>query len=166
MKRSAVISDCGQFRYSLTRRWWNLSPLLFVMLNPSTADALEDDPTIRRCITFAKEHTFGGIEVVNLFAYRATDPADLRRAGWPVGPDNDRHIATAVARAGGVCVAWGAVPAADDRIQVVAPLLRAAGHELQCLRITRTGYPGHPLYLPRTSRLQRYDLPEIDEAMS
>lgn len=164
MKRDAFISECGRFRYSLTREWGVGLRLLFVMLNPSTADALEDDATIRRCISFAKAENFGAIEVVNLFAYRARDPADLRREGYPVGPDNDFHIQMAAALAHRVCVAWGAVPAADDRIQVVMPLLRSAGHEPACLHITRSGYPGHPLYLAGAKRLLPYDSAAIDAA--
>lgn len=167
MNRDAIISECGKFRYLLSRTWnTDLQPLLFVMLNPSTADARVDDATIRRCVNFARAHgRFGGIEVVNLFAYRATDPTDLRRAGLPVGPENDAHISAAAARAGAVCAAWGATKDADDRIQVVGPLLRRAGHELLCLHITRSGYPGHPLYLASSKRLQPYSLAAIEHAM-
>jgi hypothetical protein len=159
MHRDATISDCGRFRYLLSRTWnADLPPLLFVMLNPSTADALEDDATIRRCVNFARaEGRFGGIEVVNLFAFRATDPADLRRAGWPVGPDNDAHIVAAALRASAVCVAWGAVKEAEERVQVVMPNIRAAGHAPQCLHVTRSGFPGHPLYLASSKRLQPFD---------
>jgi len=101
-ERTATLSPCGRYRYRLGRRWaqHRLSlPLLFVMLNPSTADAEQDDATIRRCTTFAVAHGFDAMEVVNLFAFRATDPADLWRAADPVGPDADRHIAEAAARA-------------------------------------------------------------------
>lgn len=167
MKRGAILSDCGRFRYALTRLWDEALPvLLFVMLNPSTADALIDDATIRRCMAFAQAHGYGGVEVVNLFAYRATAPADLRRAAYPVGPANDEHIAAAAARAGDVCVAWGACDAVDARAQVVMPLLRAAGHEPLCLHITRSGYPGHPLYLPAASRLRPFTLEAIEDAMA
>jgi hypothetical protein len=167
MRRAAFISDCGKFRYSLFRLWDDTLPiLLIVMLNPSTADAYLDDPTIRRCISFAKAHGYGAVEVVNLFAFRATNPADLRRAGYPVGPDNDEHITLAARRAGAVCVAWGANAAVDDRVQVVMPLLRAAGHEPLCLHITRSGYPGHPLYLASATRLRPYDCAAIEAAMT
>lgn len=165
MKREAIISDCGRFRYSLTRTWGDGLRLLFVMLNPSTADALQDDATIRRCIRFAQAEHFGSLEVVNLFAYRARDPADLRREGYPVGPDNDFYIQAAACQAHRVCVAWGAVAEADDRIQVVMPLLRRAGREPECLHITRSGYPGHPLYLASAKRLLPYDFAAIDAAM-
>lgn len=166
-QRAAVLSDCGRFRYLLSRVWDPRLPvLLFVMLNPSTADALQDDATIRRCVSFAMAHGYGGIEVVNLFAYRATAPADLRRAGYPVGAANDEHIAAAAARAGDVCVAWGASDAVDARAQVVMPILRAAGHEPLCLHITRSCYPGHPLYLPATSQLRPFTLQAVDDAMN
>lgn len=166
MIRTAIISDCGRFRYLLSRTWDNALPvLLFVMLNPSTADALADDATIRRCSAFGRAHGFGGIEVVNLFAFRATAPADLRRAGWPIGPENDTHIAAAAARAQVVCVAWGAVKEANERVQVVMPILRRAGRLPHCLHVTRSGYPGHPLYLASLKRLHEYDEAAIYAAM-
>jgi hypothetical protein len=166
MKRDAFISICGKFRYSLLREWDALGPkLLFVMLNPSTADAAVDDPTIRRCISFAQAEGFGSLEVVNLFAYRATDPAELRRAGYPVGPDADWFIEIAATQAEKVCLAYGSVPAADERIQQVLPILRRAGREPQCLHITKSGYPGHPLYLASAKRLRPYDPAAINSAM-
>lgn len=164
-QRDAALSECGRFRYRLGRRWGDGGELLFVMLNPSTADAELDDPTIRRCARFALAAGFGGMQVVNLFAYRATDPRDLARAGWPVGPDNDSHIAAAACAADAVCVAWGAIDPrspCDARVQDVMPRLRRAGHEPQCLHITRGGYPGHPLYLPSTCRLMPYSLESIE----
>ena len=159
--RSAGLSECGRFRYWLRRSWSEGPWLLFVMLNPSTADAQVDDATIRRCVTFAHAHGFGCMEVVNLFAYRATDPQDLARNGWQVGPDNDHQISIAARVADAICVAWGAVGdrgPASDRVQVVAPILRAAGKPLQCLKLTRSGFPQHPLYLPSNCRLQPWDL--------
>jgi hypothetical protein len=168
VNRRAIVSPCGRYRYWLGRTWSAAKPLLFVMLNPSTADAEQDDPTIRRCIRFGEAMGFGGIEVVNLFAFRATQPKAMALAGFPVGPDNDEHIRAAAASAGAVCAAWGAVGtrnAAEARVQVVAPLIRAAGHELQCLQITRSGYPQHPLYLSSSCRLKPYTLPAIADAM-
>jgi len=166
--RHAVISEGGTFRYWLSRRWSAGPVLLFVMLNPSTADASVDDATIRRCATFAHVHGFGGLEVVNLFAFRATQPAELARLGWQVGPENDEHIDVAARNAGAICVAWGAIGdrgPACDRVQVVAPILRAAGKPLQCLQVTRSGFPQHPLYLPAACRLQVWDHASIEEAM-
>lgn len=168
-QRDVALSECGRFRYRLSRVWGEGPQLLFVMLNPSTADAEVDDATIRRCVTFAHAGGFYSLQVVNLFAYRATDPEDLRRAGWPVGGDNDSHIAAAACAAAAVCVAWGAIGEhgpASDRVQQVMPRLIRAGHTPQCLNITRRGYPQHPLYLPSTCRLRPYDLTAIEAAMA
>jgi hypothetical protein len=164
VKKHAVISDCGKFRYRLWRKWAEGSPLLFVMLNPSTADAEEDDPTIRRCLKFAQAHAFGELEVVNLFAYRATDPADLKAAGYPVGPDNDAYIAAAVADSAAVCVAWGSHAAGLVRPGIVLQQLVALGVKPQCLRITRSGYPQHPLMLPSSCRLMPFTEQEVNTA--
>lgn len=168
-QRDAIISRCGCFRYWLMRRWAPGPRLLFVMLNPSTADAEVDDATIRRCTTFAAAHDFASLAVVNLFAYRATDPADLKRAGWPVGPDADHYIASAADGADAICVAWGAVGdhgPANDRVQQVMPILAASGKPVQCLRITRSGFPAHPLYLPGDCRLIPFTLDAVQAAMA
>jgi hypothetical protein len=165
MLKTAVISDCGRFRYRLGRRWADGEVLPFVMLNPSVASAEVDDPTVRRCVKFAQAHGFAALEVVNLFAFRATDPKDLRAAGYLAGPDNDTHIAAAASECAAICVAWGANVAGLERPQVVLPLLRATGKPLQCLRITRSGYPQHPLMLPSSCRLTPFDLEAIQEAM-
>jgi len=170
MNRGAIISPCGKFRYALWRQWSEGGrTLLFVMLNPSTADADVDDATIRRCIGFGQRHGFGGIEVVNLFAYRASDPKDLRRAGWPVGAENDRWIVSSAEQAlesgGAVCLAWGAGAAELERPQVVLPLLRRAGVEPMCLGITRSGYPRHPLYVAGDTPLVPFSLETIGAAM-
>jgi hypothetical protein len=119
------------------------------MLNPSTADAARDDPTVRRCIGFARSWGYGGLEVVNLFAYRATDPRALRRAADPVGPANRRHIAAAIANARLVIAAWGADATAGD---AAARLRALSRRELRCLGLTRSGAPRHPLYVRATAR--------------
>ena len=165
MMRGATLSECGAYRYRLWRKWGCGSPLLFVMLNPSTADADVDDATIRRCVGFADREGFGELGVVNLYAYRATAPKDLKRAGYPVGPDNDQHIADAAREAAAVCVAWGSNVAGLERPQIVLPLLRWLGVEPKCLRITRTGYPQHPLMLPSSCMLQPFDEEAIHNAM-
>lgn len=157
MQRWARVSACGQFRYTLGRRWDAAKPaLLFVMLNPSTADADNDDPTIRRCIGFAKAEGFGAIEVVNLFAFRATKPADLRKAGYPVGPANDHAILDALSRCSAACLAWGANAAGLVRPKEVVSMLRYAGRPLRCLGLTGGGEPSHPLMLPSANRLAPY----------
>jgi hypothetical protein len=148
----ASMSACGAFRYRLWRQWDEGKPrVLFVMLNPSTADGTLDDPTIRKCLGFAKRLGYGGIEVVNLFAFRATDPGDLSAAGWPVGPDNDTHIRTACGSVGGVICAWGSnvdrSPAAKDRAAAVRSLLHEVWGRCEALAHTKSGQPSHPLML-------------------
>ena len=104
----AVISDCERYRYRLTRRWDDGPTCTFIMLNPSTADARKDDPTIRRCIGFARREGCAALLVINCFAFRATKPADLFAAEDPIGPENDRHIMAASLDADGqVIAAWG-----------------------------------------------------------
>ena len=146
-----MFDDSGRYRYQLGRRWAAGGPVVaFVMLNPSTADAERDDPTIRRCAGFARRWGFAAMTVVNLFALRATDPARLRRARDPVGPANDGHIAAAAAGADAVVLAWGAHGDLRGRDRDVLALL--AGVRPACLGVTRGGQPRHPLYLPRATR--------------
>jgi hypothetical protein len=169
--RGATISDCGKFRYHLWRRWQpEFPPLMLVMLNPSTADGQAEDATIRRCVSFAVAAGFGSIEVVNLFAYRATDPRELHRAGYPVGPNNDHWIRTVaksvkLASDGAICLAWGAHAAGLERPQVVLPMLREIDPDLWCLRITRSGYPQHPLMLPSSCRPIPFTIEAVQMAM-
>ena len=165
MLTSATISPCGTYRYRLGRRWADGPTLLYVMLNPSTADASVDDPTIRRCIGFGRSHAFGAIEVVNLYAFRATKPADLRRHCWPVGPDNDMHIEAALQASDRVCVAWGANAGDSARPGVVLPLIWRAGRAPMCLSVTKGGHPSHPLMLASGCTLRPFNLELIDEAM-
>lgn len=148
MTGGATFSRDRRYRYRLWRRWDRARPVVvFVMLNPSTADARHDDPTIRRCIGFARRWGYGGIEVVNLFGYRATDPRALRIVRDPVGPGNWRHIRRALRQAALVILAWGA-HAHGDRLTRVA--------RAQCLGLTRAGQPRHPLYLRRDVRPEPY----------
>lgn len=152
MVRTALMSPCGLFRLSLTRTWdASLPRLVFIMLNPSKANASIDDPTVRRCIGFAQALGYGSIEIVNLYAYRATNPIDLKKAGFPVGEGNDAAIVRAVARAGAVVCAWGANARALPRAAEVLDLI-----ELWCtpqaLAWTADGIPKHPLYLPGNLR--------------
>jgi len=144
----AVISPCGLYRYRLTRTWdRELRPAAFVMLNPSTADATVDDPTIRRCVGFAKREGCGGIVVVNLFALRSTDPAGLLAAADPVGPDNDRHIREAAEQCHPVIAAWGAHGDHDLRNLHVRDMLGEISVGVMCLGTTKGGHPRHPLYV-------------------
>jgi hypothetical protein len=158
----AKISDDGLYRYTLGRRWsQDLSDgaAVFVMLNPSTADAAVDDPTIRRCIGFAKALGYGGLHVVNLYAFRATKPADLWRAADPIGPDNDEHLREtfkAAAREGRAVIAAWSANAQPLRAEFVGALARAAGVTLQALGFTKDGAPRHPLYLRADAEPQTY----------
>lgn len=148
---SAVISACGLYRYLLQREWLGgYGRALFVMLNPSTADATQDDPTIRRCIGFAKAWGCAGLEVVNLYAYRATKPADMLAAGDPIGPANDSHIRAAAHRAKVIVAAWGA-NAARDRSVAVRSLL--SDHTMHALGLTKDGHPRHPLFVRGDAQL-------------
>lgn len=149
---SAVISACGKYRYKLTR-WWSADAdgdhAVFIMLNPSTADATNDDPTIRRCIGFAQAWGCTSTTVVNLFAFRSTDPNALSAAIDPVGPMNDGYILDAVKDSKFVVCAWGAHKSAVSRASHVLNLLRANSVDPKCLRMTKSGFPSHPLYLPK-----------------
>ncbi len=124
--------------------------MLFIMLNPSTADGEADDPTIRKCVGFARRQGFGGIEVVNLYAYRATDPADLKRAGYPIGPHNNLAINAALAHSGYAFCAWGANAKGHRRAREVYDLVVASGAAPCALRVNGDGTPAHPLMLPYT----------------
>jgi hypothetical protein len=155
---AAEISACGLYRYRLTRTWNGaLRPAAFIMLNPSVADAERDDPTIRRCVRFAEAWGCGGIVVVNLFAYRATDPKQLFKVfynpatvpgnGDPIGPENDRHIRQAVEQCHPVVAAWGNHGVMMLRDEQVRRLLSDAGVSACCLGLTKGGHPRHPLYV-------------------
>lgn len=168
MLRSAEISRDGRYRYSLHRDWcrpfqrprW----VTFVMLNPSTADAESDDPTIRRCVSFARAMFGTGLVVVNLYAYRATDPTELKTAEDPVGPQNDCRLATFFDLAARydfpIIAAWGA-RAESARVASVMGLPGA--ERLQALRTTKQGAPAHPLYLPSASTPTPW-APQLEEA--
>lgn len=152
MTGTAVLSDCGVYRYRLERPLdpAGRGPIVFVMLNPSTADAELDDPTIRRCRGFANREAATRLVVVNLFAYRATKPADLELAADPVGPLNDAHLLAALdeTRAGGrVVAAWGAQPRARAHGLAFRAMAADLGVELYALGLTADGSPRHPLYV-------------------
>ncbi len=150
----AVFSPDLAYRYLLWRRVRQVEPreaaLLFVMLNPSTADGEQDDPTIRRCLGYARTLGYGWLEVVNLFAWRATDPRDLARAELDhdvIGPDNDAHILAAARRADHVICAWGVGRERWYRGRQVTALLRGIGADLHALAVNARSEPRHPLML-------------------
>lgn len=148
--RGAEISNCRRFRYRLWRVWDAARPcVLFVMLNPSTADADDDDSTIRRCIGFASRWGFGGMEVVNLYAWRETDSTALKKVRHcdPVGPDNDAYLWGGLMRCPQIVCAWGAHDLVDQRAAEVLDLIRRAGAVPMCLGVSKVGHPLHPLYL-------------------
>lgn len=149
----AVVSDDGLHRYELGRGWDVTLPLLaWVMLNPSTADHTQDDPTIRRCIGFAKTCGFGGIVVWNLYAYRATSPHALQRAirehgeDYAIGKDNAGYLASARHQKR-VVLGWGAWGDLNGRGDAVRDELLSVGVKAVHLGLTASGQPRHPLYL-------------------
>jgi len=152
-ERGADISDCGFYRYRLWRIWGDRPLACFVMLNPSTADADVDDATIRRCVGFARSWGCGGVMVVNLFAYRATNPKNLVESVDPVGPSNDAFLAAEVAACNPVVLGWGGHGAKVPRR--VEDVLKLIPRPRWCLGITRTGQPKHPLYIPGDTPLMK-----------
>ncbi|MFG0284197.1 MAG: DUF1643 domain-containing protein [Phycisphaerales bacterium JB039] len=148
--RTATLSPCRRWRYALGRRWGEGPPVVFIGLNPSTADETVDDPTCRRAMGFARAWGFGACAMVNLFALRTTDPRVLRRAADPVGPEADGWILRAVDGAPLVIAAWGAHGALRGRAGQVLDLL--GDRRLHCLGRTKSGQPRHILYLRADAR--------------
>ena len=148
MKKGAVIDKTGFYRYSLWREWdIDKSKIVFIMLNPSKADASMDDPTLRRCISFAKSWDYGSLIVVNLFAFRTASPLELKKVDDPVGKQNDRYLKKAIKSADQVVVAWGNNGKLMQRDRLVLELLSKHNIQPHCLGITKSGYPRHPLYV-------------------
>jgi len=145
---TAVLSPCGTYRYRLVRRWAEGPTCGFVMLNPSTADAEKDDPTIRRCLAFARREDCGGLIVVNLFALRSTSPAALYSHPYPHGPAEVAETSQAIAEMDGPAIcAWGAHAAAVSQASLMLDMIRANGKVPMCLGKTKDGHPRHPLYV-------------------
>lgn len=144
----AEYSDCERYRYSLTRVWDETGRrAAFVMLNPSTATEIQNDPTVERCERRARTLGFGAFQVTNIFAWRDTDPRAMRTAADPVGPENDRAILAAFGWADQVICAWGTHGAHLNRGAAVEAMLRATGKQLFTLGLTQAGHPKHPLYI-------------------
>ncbi len=148
-ERGAIFSPCRRYRYRLWRRWDEGDACAFVMLNPSTADEISNDPTIERCERRAKDWGYGRLDVVNLFALRSTDPKALYAATDPVGPDNFEHIVSAVCESAITVLAWGAHgkhcgmgPNMMLRMKQFYP------DKARVLKLNKDGSPAHPLYLP------------------
>ena len=143
-RSDAFISRCGTYRYALWRRWAPGPQVLFVMLNPSTADQQQDDPTIRRCIGFAASWGYGAVAVGNLFAFRTPSPTLLKRAARPIGRANDLWLQRLAAESSRMIAGWGNEGSFLGRDQQVRALLQP----LHALALTQQGQPRHPLYLP------------------
>lgn len=150
---TAVYSDCEKYRYLLTREWDPMRPrALFVMLNPSTATEVQNDPTVERCERRARTLGFGAFRVTNIFAWRATDPRDMKAAADPVGPENNAAILDSATNWIGsdtdrIVCAWGTHGAHLDQGAHVAGLLRGTDRALFVLGVTKAGHPQHPLYI-------------------
>ena len=146
--KDAHITRCGKFRYWLVRKW---NPgenyICWIMLNPSTTDASKDDPTIKRCITFSKKWGFDGLYVVNLYAYRATDPKELKKAGFPKGEFNDFFVKFIASICKKVVCAWGNHGQYKNRYYEILKLLLPHSVKVYSLGYTKTKQPKHPLYV-------------------
>jgi len=154
--KGAVLSKNRLYRYVLWREWdVKKESCVFIALNPSTADENEDDPTLRRCVKFAKDWGFGKCIIVNLFAYRATNPNELKNQDKPIGYKNNHHIKTQAANAGMVVTAWGNHGSFLKRDEKVKKLLRSI--PLKCFKLTAKGQPAHPLYQPKEISLIDYE---------
>ena len=151
MQRLAEFSPCQRYRYRLSRQWARGARVTFIMLNPSTADAEKDDPTIRRCIGFAQREGFGRLDVVNLFAGRATRPEDLFAMPDPIGPENISVLIKQFRSRGAVIAAWGAHPKAQ--IAYLAMIQSVRFPSMLCLGKAKAGAPRHPLYVSKTQAL-------------
>lgn len=149
----ALYSPCEKYRYSLTREWdSDGGKVLFIMLNPSTATEVQNDPTVERCERRARTLGFGAFRVTNIFAWRDTDPKKMRAAIDPVGPENDAQIQLGCEWADQVVCGWGTHGAHLDRGVRVRELLQATGMPLQHLGLTKGGHPKHPLYIAYAHR--------------
>jgi hypothetical protein len=164
--RRTTLSPDRLYRYTLWREWVTSGDLLshetalqkssyamFVGLNPSTADETKDDPTIRKCIGFAKRWGYGALCMTNLFAFRATDPRQMKGHPKPIGDDNDRWLVACAREAGIIVAAWGVNGEHMGRDEEVLKLLDG----VECLRTTKAGHPEHPLYVPYEVTTKPYE---------
>ena len=165
---NAIISECGKYRYALHRQLGmeNRKSCLFIMLNPSTADGSQDDPTIRRCVGFAKSWGCDRLFVANLFAWRATDPKELRKNGVGggdiFGPENKDWIEALCdvvthrdEERGPIVCAWGPKGRYLRQDEQVKGWLEET-YALQCLGRSKDGSPRHPLFMPKAVQLERF----------
>ena len=144
IERTAILSADGVYRYRLARRWSGGEQVTFVMLNPSTADHAADDPTLKKIMKLSRAWGYGGLQVVNLYAFRSPHPRDLWTATDPVGPENNEHLRTAAAEGGLIVAAWGNNARPERLAEVLA---FSVFDQLHCLAINAGGQPKHPLYV-------------------
>jgi hypothetical protein len=155
-RKGAIFDDTNRYRYKLWRSWDTNKPTIaFIMLNPSTADESENDPTIRRCLGYAKDWGYGRLVVGNLFAYRTSDPSNLRNCEDPVGPENDQYLHEICETADMVICAWGVGGDLYNREQEVTNKLN---FDLYALDTTKDGHPNHPLYQPADTEPEPFEL--------
>jgi hypothetical protein len=148
----------GNYRYRLWRIWDPcVTVMVWVLLNPSEANETKDDPTLRKCMGFARRHRHGGVILVNLFAWRDPYPTGLRSAADPIGPHNDEHILWACGTSTTIVAGWGAHRFASDRAHHVYELIRRIGErDLHCFGKTKNGFPRHPARLAYSSLLKLF----------
>jgi hypothetical protein len=157
---TAIYSPCERYRYALTRVWDDRGArLLCVMLNPSTATEVQNDPTVERCERRARALGYGAFRVCNIFAWRDTDPRAMRAAADPIGPGNDAAIRDGAAWADRVLCAWGTHGAHLGRGAAVATLLRDTGRPLCHLGLSKAGHPKHPLYIAYSQQPEPWETP-------
>ena len=160
-QRGAILSPCGAYRWLLWQTW-SLDPFMGMnLLNPSKASHMVDDPTWDRCrrrAMVSRSPQYGGILLWNLFAYRATDPADMKDASDPIGSLNDQFIDAALSASDRVIAGWGAHGGFLGRDEQVKARMRAKGVVPHCLTLTKGGHPGHPLYLKEALQPTPWDI--------
>lgn len=156
---TATYSNCGRYRYALTRVWDTTGKrVLFVMLNPSTATEMQNDPTVERCERRARTLGFGSFTVTNIFAWRDTDPRHMKAAKDPVGDANDAMILKTGQEADQIIAAWGTHGAHLARGTAVRTLLCKLGKPLYHLGLSKAGHPKHPLYIAYSEQPQLWDM--------
>lgn len=162
---SAIISDCGLYRYRLDRfASPHATVTAIIMVNPSTADAAEDDATIRKLKGFGARNQWGHLIVGNLFAYRSTDVRALGKVADPVGPENDDHLIHIMAKADQVVFAWGPITKQPKHVRSrwmdVAAIAHGTGLDPVCIgHVAKCGHPKHPLMLPYSSEILAWRRP-------
>jgi len=157
LKSGANFSECRLYRYALWRIWdESLPTVMWIGLNPSTADETVDDPTIRRCKAFSADWGYGGMYMLNLFAFRATDPRVMRTQEFPIGQENYRFLQEYHDKADLTVAAWGIHGKFLDQDIAVAKMLTEESTGLVCLGTTKDGHPKHPLYVAGSTQRVRY----------